>query len=415
MMGYQQAHTRRYDPLRVLKRYPTISLKPRREVPLLAGHLWVFSGAIHQLSRPAEAGDIVDVRTGEGAFIGRGYYHPQTDIAVRLLTRDPEEAIDVAFLRRAIRRAATLREAFDRDRTNAFRLINAEGDFLPGVIVDSYAGFLVVQISTAGMERLREPFVQALAEELQPRGILLRNDASSRTREGLRREGPEVAFGEVPERIEIREHGLRFLIDAWQGQKTGFFLDQRDKRLALQKYAPGHRVLNCFSYTSAFGVYAAVTSPETRVTSVDVSAPALDAAQAHFTLNGLNPAQHEFLAEDVFDYLEAASTRGEQYEVVVLDPPAFAKSQGARSQALRAYRRLNTLGTRVLAPGGILLTCSCSGVIGQDDLLGALEQSAQHLGRQVQVLESFGHSFDHPINLTMPETAYLKAIFCRVC
>ena len=395
-------------------RYSTVSLKPRREGPLLAGHLWVFSGAIHHLSRPAEAGDIVDVRTAEGAYLGRGYYHPQTDIAVRLLTRQPDEAIDVDFLRRAIRRAAALREAFDRDRTNAFRLINAEGDYLPGVIVDDYAGTLVVQISTAGMERLREPLVQALAEEMQPRGILLRNDASSRAREGLARAAPVAAFGEVPELIEIREHGLRFQVDPRLGQKTGFFLDQREKRLALQKYAPGRRVLNCFSYTSAFGVYAAVTSPETHVTSVDVSASALEQARATFSLNGLDPTRHTFATEDVFEYLEAAATRGERYDVVILDPPAFAKSQGARSQALRAYRRLNTLGMQTLAPGGILLSCSCSGVIGQDDLLGAIAQSAQRVERQVQLLESFGHGFDHPINLAMPETAYLKAIFCHV-
>ena len=395
-------------------RYSTISLKPRREGPLLAGHLWVFSGAIQHLSRPAEAGDIVDVRTAEGAYLGRGYYHPQTDIAVRLLTRQPDEAIDVDFLRRAIRQAAALREAFDRDQTNAFRLINAEGDSLPGVIVDDYAGYLVVQISTAGMERLREPLVQALAEEMQPRGILLRNDASSRAREGLARVAPEVAFGEVPELIEIREHGLRFQVDPRFGQKTGFFLDQREKRLALQKYVPGRRVLNCFSYTSAFGVYAAVTSPETQVTSVDVSASALEQARAIFALNGLDPARHVFAVEDVFEYLEAAAARGERYDVVILDPPAFAKSQGARSQALRAYRRLNTLGMQALAPGGILLSCSCSGAIGQDDLLGAIAQSAQRVERQVQLLESFGHGFDHPINLAMPETAYLKAIFCRV-
>ena len=220
-------------------RYPTVSLKPRREAPLLAGHAWVFSGAIHQLARPAETGEIVDVRTAEGAFIGRGYYHPQMDIAVRLLTRDPEEAIDVAFLRRMIRQAARLREALNRDETNAFRLVNSEGDGLPGVVIDSYAGVLVAQISTAGIERLREPLVQALVEEVQPRGVLLRGDTSSRTREGLRREPPTVAAGEVPEQIEIREHGLRFQVDPWQGQKTGFFLDQRDKRLALQKYALG--------------------------------------------------------------------------------------------------------------------------------------------------------------------------------
>ncbi|HEX6779656.1 MAG TPA: class I SAM-dependent methyltransferase, partial [Ktedonobacterales bacterium] len=174
------------------------------------------------------------------------------------------------------------------------------------------------------------------------------------------------------------------------------------------------RVLNCFSYTSAFGVYAAVTSPETHVTSVDVSASALEQARATFALNGLDPERYSFAVEDVFEYLEAAAARGERYDVVILDPPAFAKSQGARSQALRAYRRLNTLGMQALAPGGILLSCSCSGVIGQDDLLGAIAQSAQRVERQVQLLESFGHGFDHPINLAMPETAYLKAIFCRV-
>ncbi|HLV99180.1 MAG TPA: class I SAM-dependent rRNA methyltransferase [Ktedonobacterales bacterium] len=397
-------------------RYPTISLKPRREAPLLAGHAWVFSGAIHQLSRPAEAGEIVDVRTAEGAFIGRGYYHPQTDIAVRLLTRDAEEAIDVAFLRRMLRQAARLREALDRDHTNAFRLVNSEGDGLPGVIIDSYAGHLVAQISTAGMERLREPLVQALVEEMQPRGVLLRNDASGRAREGLRREPPAVAAGEVPQQIEIREHDLRFLVDPWQGQKTGFFLDQRDKRLALQKYArgAGTRVLNCFSYTSAFGVYAAVTSPQTQVTSVDTSAPALEAARANFALNGLDPQRHAFVPADVFDFLEQAVARGERYDVIVLDPPAFAKSQSARSQALRAYRRLNTLGMQTLEPGGILLSCSCSGTIGLDDLLGAIEQSAQRVTRQAQLLEAFGHGFDHPLNLTMPETAYLKAVFVRV-
>lgn len=394
--------------------YATVSLKPRREGRLLAGHLWVFSGAIQQLSRPAGAGDVVEVRTAEGAYVGRGYYNPQTAIAVRLLTRQPNEAIDGDFLRRAVRRAAALRQTFEGSGTNAFRLINAEGDYLPGVIVDDYAGYLVVQISTTGMERQREPMIQALAEEMQPQGILLRNDTNSRAREGLSRGLPEVAFGEVPEHIEIYEHGLRFQIDPRRGQKTGFFLDQREKRLALQKYAPGRRVLNCFSYTSAFGVYAAVTSPATHATNVDVSEPALEAARANFALNELDPARHAFAAEDVFDALETISERGDQYDIVILDPPAFAKNLGARTPALRAYRRLNTLGMQVLSPGGILLSCSCSGVIGQDDLLGAIGQSAQRLERRVQLLEVFGHGLDHPINLAMPETGYLKAIFCRV-
>ena len=207
---------------------------------------------------------------------------------------------------------------------------------------------------------------------------------------------------------------IQFLIDCWQGQKTGFFLDQRDKREALRKYARGKRVLNCFSYTGGFSVYAALTSEATRVTSVDVSAPAIEVARQHFTLNGLEPDQHTFVVRDVFDYLEEAQPNGELFDVVVLDPPAFAKTQGARSQALKAYRRLNTLAIQVLRPGGILFSCSCSGVIGMDDLLGAISQSAQRFHRTVQLLESYTHGVDHPTHLAMPETVYLKSVFCRI-
>lgn len=405
-------------------RYPVVSLKPRREGPLLAGHLWVFSGAIAHLSRPAQAGDLVDVRTAEGAFLGCGYYHPEMDIAVRILSHDPNEAIDVAFLRRRLRQAAGLRDVINREQTNAFRLVHAEGDGLPGLVIDCYADWLVVQISTAGMERLRDLLIQALVEELQPRGILLRNDSGGREREGLHRGPPEVAAGEVPEVIEIRENGLRFQVDVWRGQKTGLFLDQREKRQALQKYAAGRRVLNCFSYTGGFGVYAAAASPETHVTSVDISAPALEAARHNFALNGLDPASHTFKAQDAFEYLEAAHARGERFDVVVLDPPAFAKSLAARSRAQKSYRRLNTLGMQVLAPGGILVSCSCSFqypqrvVLGHATLAtaheGIIPYAAQELGHVVQLLEVYGHGFDHPINLAMPETAYLNVVFCRV-
>lgn len=236
----------------------------------------------------------------------------------------------------------------------------------------------------------------------------------ARRREGLEVGEPLVVVGDVPAQVTIRENGVEFIVDPWQGQKTGFFLDQRDKREALRKYARGKRILNCFSYTGAFSVYAALTSPDTRVTSVDVSAPAMDMARQHFVLNGLHPEQHEFITADVFDYLEEAQRNGERFDVVVLDPPAFAKTKDARAQALKAYRRLNTLGMQVLQPGGILLTCSCSGVIGMDDLLGILSQSAQRWQRAVQLLESYTHGVDHPTNLAMPETVYLKAVFCRV-
>lgn len=395
-------------------RYPTASLKPHKEESLLSGHLWIFSGALQQPPYWIEPGGLVDVKSATGQFVARGYYNPQTDIAIRILTHNIEEAIDAEFLQRRIRNAVELRRVFDPTETNAYRLINSEGDGLPGLVVDRYAGILVAQIHTAGMERLRPLVIAALKSETGARGLLLRNDGQARRREGLEVEEPVVLANEVPTQVTILENGVQFLVDPWQGQKTGFFLDQRDKRLALRKYARDKRVLNCFSYTGGFSVNAALTGEETRVSSVDISAPAIELARQHFTLNSLDPARHEFLVADVFEYLEQAQRAGKRFDVVVLDPPAFAKTHGARTQALKAYRRLNMLGMQVLQPGGILLTCSCTGVVGMDDLLGVLSQAAQRLQRPVQLLEVYTHGVDHPVNLVMPETAYLKAIFCRV-
>jgi 23S rRNA (cytosine1962-C5)-methyltransferase len=395
-------------------RYPTASLKPHREESLQGGHFWIFSGALQQPPHWIEPGGLVDVKSATGQFVARGYYNPQTDIAIRILTRDIDEPIDNEFIRKRIRSAIELRKVFDLDTTNAYRLINAEGDALPGLVVDRYAEILVAQVHTLGMERLWPLVLDGLVDETGARGILLRNDGQSRRREGMGVEEPKVVAGFVPTEVAIRENSVLFQVDPWEGQKTGFFLDQRDKRAALRKYAPGKRILNCFSYTGGFSVYAALTSSRTHVTSVDVSEPAIEIARQHFILNGLNPNEHQFVVADVFDYLEQAQSNGEQFDVVVLDPPAFAKSQGARASALKAYRRLNTLGMQVLRPGGILLTCSCSGVIGLDDLHGVISQAAQRLQRTVQLLETYTHGVDHPISLAMPETAYLKAVFCRV-
>ena len=394
--------------------YPTASLKPHREQSFLNGHLWIFSGALQQPPYWIEPGGLVDVKSATGQFVARGYYNPRTDIAIRILTHDIEEAIDGEFLRRRIRSALELRQIFDPVQTNAYRLVHSEGDGLPGLVVDRFADILVAQIHTAGMERLLPLLIDALMSETRTHGLLLRNDSQSRRREGLEVEEAAVAAGEVPAQVAVRENGVQFLIDPWQGQKTGFFLDQRDKREAMRKYVRGKRVLNCFSYTGGFSVYAAVTSDETHVTSVDASAPAIELARQHFSLNGLDPDKHTFLIADVFEYLEKAQREGEQFDVVILDPPAFAKTQGARTQAVKAYRRLNMLGMHVLRPGGILLTCSCSGVVGLDDFLGVLAQVTHRLHRPVQLLEVYTHSVDHPISLGMPETTYLKAVFCRI-
>jgi 23S rRNA (cytosine1962-C5)-methyltransferase len=394
--------------------YPTASLKPHRDETLAQGHLWIFSGALQQPAHWIEPGGLVDVKSSTGQFVARGYYNPHTDIAIRILTHDRSEQIDLAWLRRRVRQALELREVFDLSRTSTYRLINAEGDGLPGLVVDRYAEVLVVQIHTCGMERLRPLLIDALQAEMRTHGILLRNDGQARVREGLAVEEPVVVAGAVPTRVAVRENDVLFEVDPWTGQKTGFFLDQRDKRAALRKYSRGKRVLNCFSYTGAFSVFAALSDSRTHTVNVDVSAPAIETARTHFVLNGLDPDQHEFHVANVFDYLEGARQRAEQFDVVVLDPPAFAKAQGARTQALKAYRRLNQLGMEVLRPGGILFSCSCSGVVGMDDMLGVLAHSARHLQRTVQLLEVSTHGVDHPVHLAMPETAYLKAIFCRV-
>ena len=281
--------------------YPTASLKPHKEEGLQGGHLWIFSGALQQAPHWIEPGGLVDVKSSTGQFVARGYYNPRTDIAIRILTHDIEEAIDGDFLHRRIRRAVELRQVFDLNRTNTYRLINAEGDSLPGLVVDRFAEILVVQIHTAGMERLRSLLIDALIDETGTRGLLLRNDSQSRRREGLELDEPRVVTGGVPLQVTVRENDVLFLVDPWQGQKTGFFLDQRDKREALRKYTFAKRVLNCFSYTGGFSVYAALTSDKTRVTSVDISAPAIESARQHFILNGLDPNQHQFLVADVFE------------------------------------------------------------------------------------------------------------------
>ncbi len=394
--------------------YPTASLKPYKDESLRNGHLWIFSGALQQAPHWVEAGGLVDIKSSTGKFVARGYYNPQTDIAMRILTHDSDEEIDLAFLRRRVRQALELRRAFDPEVTNAYRLINAEGDGLPGLVVDRYAEILVAQIHTLGMENLRPLLIDALMAETGTRGILLRNDGHSRLREGMELEDPVVVAGVVPTQVSVRENNVLFEIDPWEGQKTGFFLDQRDKRESLRKYVHGERVLNCFSYTGGFSVYAALSDSATRVISVDVSEPAIERARQHFVLNGLDPNLHEFHTANVFDYLEQAVLDGEKFGIIVLDPPAFAKAQSARKQALKAYLRLNQLGMQVLRPGGILLTCSCSGPVGMDDLLEVLSQNAQRLQRNVQLLEVYSHGIDHPLNLAMPETGYLKSIFCRI-
>ena len=398
--------------------YPTIKIKAGREWQLKRGHPWLFSGGIQQAPRNLAPGSLVELVDAAGGFIGRGYYNPKTDIAVRLLTRQ-DEPVDQTFFEKRVQAAWDLRrQALDLSRTNVFRLIHAEGDFLPGVIADYYAGILVLQSHTAGIDRLIEPLAAALAEVVQPQAILLRTDVAVRSREGLEKGPPRLLMGELPPDLTVQENGLRFKIDPWKGQKTGFFTDQRDKRQALARYAralpDGATMANLFSYTAGFSVYAVSAQPRLKTINVDQSAAALEQARQNFEANNLASAAHIFETADAFKWLEAERERGGQHEIVILDPPAFAKTHREKDKALKGYTRLNNLGLPLVKPGGLLITCSCSGSVLMADFENAVREAGAHSGRDLQVLEIFENGADHPWSLIAPESRYLKVLFCRV-
>jgi 23S rRNA (cytosine1962-C5)-methyltransferase len=379
----------------------------------------LFSGGISQAPAKASAGDIVDLIDVDGEFVARGYYNPACDIAVRILTRDANEQIDREFVARRIRQAGELRkQCIHEPSTNVYRLINAEGDFLPGIIVDKFADVLVVQSHTAGGDKLLGDVISVLVEDLHPSAIVVRNDTSARKREGLEQEPPRAAHGTIPESIEVRENELKFKVDVAGGQKTGFFTDQRDKRALVGEACralPPHAVMaNCFSYSGAFAIYAASGNPNMRTINVDESAKALELAGDNFTLNEIDLFPHEFVEADAFAWLESQAAHKRSFQFVILDPPAFAKSHKDRDKALKAYTRLNKLGINCCAPGAYLMTCSCSGSVSLSEFEAALQTAASECGRSVQLLETMRHGADHPVNLAASETQYLKALLCRV-
>lgn len=394
--------------------YQHLALRPGRDYPIRNGHPWLFSGAFQTLPKDLPAGSVVDVASAQGEWIARGHLSVRNSLAFRVLTRQQDEPIDAAFYRRRIQRAAALRALLPQD-VSAYRLIHAEADFLPGVVADRYADWIVLQLHTAGSERDRESIVAALVDAIKPAGILIRNDVRVRAREGLPAEGVEVAYGSVPERIEIREHTVRYLVDPWYGQKTGFFLDQREKRSLVARIAEDKQsLLNCFSYSGGFALAGLSANASLHTVNVDASAPALDLARQNYVLNGLDPALHGFHAGDVNDYLDAAQREGQQFDVVVIDPPAFAKNIATRERALHGYANLNARAANVVAPDGLLLTCSCSGAISQEDFEGAVLGGLLRAGRYGQIAHTWGTPLDHPTLPGFTEDRYLKAILLRL-
>jgi 23S rRNA (cytosine1962-C5)-methyltransferase len=395
--------------------YPVLRLRPGREYSLLAGHPWLFSGAFSGLPKDIPPGAVVDVLSSRGEWIARGHLNPANSLAFRLLTQDPLELIDADFYLRRIERALQLRGLLTRD-VNAYRLIHAEADYLPGLIVDRYDRWLVVQFHTAGVERQRREIIIALERAMAPEGILARDDIRARRREGLLTGEASLAAGSVPETIEIRERQVHYLVDPWHGQKTGFFLDQRDKRACIGDMAPhADSLLNCFSYTGGFALAGLAANPGLRTVNVDTSSSALQIAERMYQLNGHSLAgRHEFIVSDVNRYLQQAVQESTTFDIVILDPPAFAKSFDTKERALRGYEALNTEGIRVVSPGGLLLTCSCSGVVEPAEFETAVRQGLRIAHRSAQLLTSFGPSLDHPSLLGFPEDRYLKALLLRL-
>jgi 23S rRNA (cytosine1962-C5)-methyltransferase len=392
---------------------PRVLLQPRRARPFYGGHPWVFAGAIASVEGEPADGAEVDLIAHGGAFVGRGFYNSKSKIRVRLYSRDPAAPLDRAFFREKLATAIQLRRMLNlAGPGRGCRLVFSEGDGLSGLVVDRYDRWLVAQFTSLALAQRRDLFAELLAELTGAEGIFLRTERGVGSLEGLElRDGP--LWGSPPtEPVVIEEEGVRFLVNCAEGQKTGFYLDQRDNRQAVARLATGRRMLDAFCYSGGFGLHAARAGAES-VTGLDQSEAALTLAQDNARLNGQD-SRMRFLRGDVFEQLGTLADAGEKFGLVVLDPPKFARARNAIEEALRGYRRLQALALRLLEPDGILVTCCCSGLITVDMLEDLLAQLAAETRRDVQILERRGPAADHPVSVACRESHYLKCLVTRV-
>jgi 23S rRNA (cytosine1962-C5)-methyltransferase len=386
--------------------FPQVRVNRKAADRVSSGHPWIYSSDLTDRGE-AQAGDAVRVIDPRGAFLGTAHYSSTSQIALRLLSRAAEPAagpIDKSFFLRRLTEAIRLRERVVRD-SNACRLVFSEADLLPGLIADRYGPYLAIQTLSQGMERSRDLVVHCLTELLQPAGIVARNDVSTRTLEGLPRETTTLT-GEIPEQALIEMNGLKLQVDLLRGQKTGAYLDQRENYVAAAHYARG-RVLDCFTSAGGFALHAARRAES--VEAIDSSAAALEIAESNARLNGFSNIQ--FRRADVFEFLRGIERR---YSMVVLDPPAFAKSRRQLDDAARGYKEINMRALRLLDAGGILVACSCSHHVSEAMLLEIAAQASLDVGKTLRVLERRTQASDHPILLTVPETMYLKCLILEV-
>src|SRR5262245_6500876 len=390
-----------------------VILKPKRAQPFFGRHPWVFAGAIERVESSPADGDEVDLVSTAGNFVARGLYNSQSKINVRLYSWEEGVPLDRAFFRNHLESALRLRH--DILKLNSpdagYRVCFSESDFLSGMIVDRYGDWLTVQFTALGLSNRREMLIEVLRELLNPRGVYLRTEKGIGKLEGVELHD-QLLWGEAPPAdLSIAENGMRFFVNLAEGQKTGYYLDQRDNRVAVAKLCGGKRVLDCFCYTGGFGLYAA-KGGAAEVLGVDASEPALELARRNAQVNGLSNITFE--NADVFGRLAELVAAGRQFDVVILDPPKFARNRAAVPEALKGYRRLHQLALKLLARDGVLVSCCCTGLIAMMELEDLIAQVAVEAKRDVQILERRGAAADHPVAVTCRETGYLKCVISRV-
>ncbi|MGE4799067.1 23S rRNA (cytosine(1962)-C(5))-methyltransferase RlmI [Yersinia hibernica] len=385
-----------------------------REKSLLRRHPWIFSGAVQRLEGNALPGETIDILDSQGKWLARAAYSPESQIVARVWTFQQDEVIDREFFVRRLQQAQSWRDWLaQRDGLNGYRLIAGESDGLPGITIDRFQNFLVLQLLSAGAEYQRAALVSALQQCYPQCSIYDRSDVSVRKKEGLPLTQGTVCGDMPPALLPITEHGMQLLVDIQQGHKTGFYLDQRDSRLAARHYADGRRVLNCFSYTGAFAVAALMGNCQ-QVISVDTSQSVLDVAKQNVELNQLDLSKAEFIRDDVFQLLRHYRAQGEKFDMIIMDPPKFVENKSQLASACRGYKDINMLAIQLLRPGGILLSFSCSGLMPTDLFQKILADAALDAGHDIQFIEQFRQAADHPVIATYPEGLYLKGFACRI-
>jgi 23S rRNA (cytosine1962-C5)-methyltransferase len=393
-----------------------LTLKPKRDKSVHLRHPWIFSGAIGSVEGNPQPGDLVQINDARRNPIAVGYYNARSQIQVRILSWQPDEPIDDAFWRGRIKNAVNGRFRLNlAPHTTAYRLINAESDQLPGLTVDKYGDYVVMQCLTAGIDRRKTMLADLLADVCQPVGIVERSDAAVRAKEGLPKSVGIIWGDAPPAHLIIRENGLKFGVNLLEGQKSGYYLDQRSNRTAVcaPEFVQGKSILNVFAYTGGFGLYAIANGAE-RVIHIDSSVDVLEQAEQNVALNGWKRPLDEYLAGDAFEILRYYRDEQMQFDMIILDPPKFAHSKRDISRASRGYKDLNWLAMRLLKPDGLLATFSCSGLVSADLFQKILFGAAIDAKRDVQIIQTLGQASDHPILLSFPESAYLNGLLCVV-